>query len=448
MVGETRALANFCAKLSYEDLPPTVVEKVKECLLDWLGSALAGSSLKPAAILVSLVEEFGGTPESTLINHKGKTSCINAALVNGVMSHIIELDDVHRDSILHPAAPVIPAALALSEKLGANGRTFIDAIVAGYETAIRIGEAVGTSHYKFWHNTGTCGTFGAAVAAGKVLGLDEESMAYTLGNAGTQASGLWEFLAEGAMSKHLHPGKAASNGVLSALLAQKGFTGSTTILEGERGFCPATSRDYKLEKITEGLGKKYKILETSFKIHASCRHTHPAVDAAIQIHNRVNPKYIETVSIETYSDALDIAGIEEPRTTYEAKFCLNYCVSVALFYGRLGLDEFNEGLLMDPRVRSLMRSTNIIIDPVLDGVYPARWPSRVEVVTKKGQRYRASVDYPLGDPENPLPVEKLRDKFRILASKALPKNQIEAIIETVFKLENLTTVRQLTEKFH
>jgi len=121
---------------------------------------------------------------------------------------------------------------------------------------------------------------------------------------------------------------------------------------------------------------------------------------------------------------------------------------VALFYGRLGLDEFNEGLLMDPRVRSLMRSTNIIIDPVLDGVYPARWPSRVEVVTKKGQRYRASVDYPLGDPENPLPVEKLRDKFRILASKALPKNQIEAIIETVFKLENLTTVRQLTEKFH
>ena len=449
MVGETRALASFCAGLGFEELPSEVVDKVKYCLLDWLGSALAGSRLEPAAIVVGLVDALGGAPESTIVNHAGRTNCVNAALANGVMSHILELDDVHKASILHPAAPIIPAALALAEREKADGRALITAIVAGYEAGIRLGEAVGPSHYRFWHSTGTCGTFGAAAASGVVLGLDGEEMANALGNAGTQASGLWQFLAEGAMSKHLHPGRAASTGVLSALLAEGGFTGSTTILEGERGFCNATSSDHRLDGITEGLGQGFKILETSFKVHASCGHTHSAVDAAIQIRGGgLETEEIATVRIETYPDALEIAGLEEPRSPYEAKFSLKYCVSTALLRGRLGVEEFTASSLADAEVRGLMERCEITVDPGLGGEYPAKWPSRVEVATKEGEIYEASVDYPMGDPENPLPAEGLTGKFRMLASRALPEDEAEAVIEAVFKLEDVPDVRQLTELLH
>jgi 2-methylcitrate dehydratase PrpD len=363
------------------------------------------------------------------------------------MSHIVELDDVHRNSILHPAATTIPAALSLAECNEIDGRMLTSAIVAGYEAGIRVGEAVGRSHYEFWHNTGTCGTFGAAAASGKIFGLDMDEMANTLGNAGTQAAGLWQFQAEGAMSKHLHPGRAASNGVLSALLARSGFTGSTTIIEGERGFCKATSSDFNLEKITENLGERYKILETSFKNHASCRHTHPAVDAALQIRERemIDHNDISKVRIETYPDALKIAGIQEPRTPYEAKFSLKYCTSTALYTGRLGPEEFTESFLTNHKIRRLMDRTEIIIDEILGREYPAKWPSRVEVTTKGGGRYSAQVDHPLGDPENPLPMEKLVEKFKMLASKELSEKKVETVIETVFKLEKVSNMGELTE---
>ena len=447
MTGETRALANFCSNLNFDKLPQEAVDKAKECLLDWLGSALGGSNLLPAVIVSGLIKELGGSTESTIINHVGKTSCINAALANGVMSHILELDDVHRNSIIHPAAPVIPAALALAERNRANGKVLTTAIVVGYEAAIRIGEAVGPSHYKFWHNTGTCGTFGAATASGKVLGLNEEWMANALGTAGTQASGLWQFMAEGAMSKHLHPGRAAMNGVLSALLAERRFTGSTTILEGERGFCLATSSNPKFHKITEDLGKKLKILETSFKVHASCRHTHSPVDAIMRIQedDKIAIEDIASVRVETYPDAVKIAGNNDPRTPYEAKFSLKYCVSTALSKGRLSLDEFSESLIADREIRGLMERCEIVVNPKLSDVYPARWPSIVEIVTKNGKRYKASVDYPRGDPENAISVEELTNKFRTLAIRALSEDSIEKIINAISRLEEMSDVRQLTK---
>jgi 2-methylcitrate dehydratase PrpD len=363
------------------------------------------------------------------------------------MSHILELDDVHRNSILHPAAPVIPAALALAEREEADGKTLLTAIVTGYEAAIRVGEAVGPSHYKFWHNTGTCGAFGAAAASGRILRLDSEEMASALGSAGTQASGLWQFMTEGAMSKHLHPGKAASNGVLSALLANGMFTGSTSILEGEKGFFSATSNDYNLGRIAEGLGVSFKVLETSFKVHASCRHTHPAVDAALQIMERkdILPEEITKVVVKVYPDAVKIAGIENPRTPYEAKFSLKYCISAGLSKGRLGVDEFSEELLNDTGIRSLMRRCNIIIDPELGGMYPALWPSKVEIITTQGERYIISVDYPLGDPENPLPLNDLVAKFRALTDKVLSENKAESLIDTALRLEKLTDIGRFTE---
>src|SRR5699024_5076985 len=231
--------------------------------------------------------EMGGEPQATLVTG-GKTSVAQAALVNGAASHIVELDDIHKGSIIHAATVVIPAAIAVAEWKKLTGKDLITAVVIGYEVCYRIGEAVTPSHYYYWHNTATCGTFGAAAAVSKLLELNEEQIIHTLGSAGTQAAGLWEFIEDGTMSKQLHPGKAAMNGVISGLLAQKGFTGASKILEGDRGFFQAMSEDSDESKVTDNLGKQFKIMENGFKIHASCRHTHHAMDLMIDLKKERN----------------------------------------------------------------------------------------------------------------------------------------------------------------
>src|SRR5579885_478823 len=237
----TTMLAGHLSALRPADLPAAVMEDTQRTVLDWLGSALAGSLEPPARMAQRVASTFGASNEATVFGC-GRGSAIAAAFANGVASHILELDDVHKGSTLHGAAPIIPAALAVAEREHRDGRAFLLAIVLGYEAALRIGEAVNPSHYRFWHPTGTAGTFGAAAAAGSLLGLNADQMQNALGSAGTQAAGLWEFNAEGAMSKHLHPGKAALNGLIAADLARAGFTGASRVLEGERGFFRAMSQ--------------------------------------------------------------------------------------------------------------------------------------------------------------------------------------------------------------
>lgn len=447
MAGESLILAEFLAELSLRDLRGEEVEKVKLCLLDLLGSALAGARERPAEIVVGLVRRMGGSPEATVILHGDRVPSPNAALANGVLSHIVEMDDVHRGAILHPGAVVIPSALAVAELLGAGGKELIEALAAGYEAAIRVGEAAGPSHYRYWHSTGTCGTFGAAAAAGRLLGLDAEGMLNALGNAGTQASGLWEFLADGAMSKHLHTGKAAYNGVLSALLASEGFTGARAILEGERGFLRAASERPEPDRLTVGLGGGLKIMEVSLKPHASCRHTHPAIDAALAIAREYSPRLgdVEAVRVKTYSAALEIAGVERPRTPYEAKFSIPYCVASALLHGRVGLGEFTWEVFGDRRLRGLMERVAVEVDLEIDAQYPSKWPAEVKVETRSGDHYRVMVDFPLGDPENPLGWGEVGGKFRELASEALDQEHIGEIVKAVGGLEHLSDVGELME---
>src|SRR5579871_2450180 len=236
----TRQLAEALSAARYEDLSPATLEDTRRSILDWLGSALAGAVEPPARMAQRVVALLGSSSEATVLA-AGRSSAAGAALANGVASHILELDDIHKGSTIHAAAPVISAALAVAEREHADGKAFLLAVAVGYEAALRIGEAVNPSHYRFWHPTGTVATFGAAAAAGSLLKLDAAQMLDALGSAGTQAAGLWEFNADGAMSKHLHPGKAAFNGILSADLAREGFTGAKRILEGERGFFRAMS---------------------------------------------------------------------------------------------------------------------------------------------------------------------------------------------------------------
>lgn len=414
----TVKLVEFICQASFENLSPTAVEMTRLAFMDWAGSAAAGSKQSPAQMILGVVDELGGNPEATLLAG-GRSSCLNAALLNGAIAHIVELDDVHRASIIHPAAPIIPAALAAAEKEHAGGRELITAIAVGYEIAIRIAEAVTPSHYHYWHTTGTCGTFGAAAAAAKIFRFGADSVTWALGNAGTQAAGLWEFLADGAMSKHLHPGKAAMNGLLAAMLARRGFTGATRILEGERGFCRATAPEFDLDRITSGLGgSHFKVEEISFKIHSSCRHTHPAVDATLELVRRhsIDPNDVQTVRVRTYKTALDITNNFIPESPYAAKFSLPFCVALAIKEGRCGQGEFTASNLTDPVIRSLMEKTELEVDPELNSRYPELWPAAVEIKTRQGEVFTASTDSPRGDPENPLTAAELEEKFLSMAS--------------------------------
>lgn len=442
----SRKLAEFIDGVHYADLPPETIRLTKMALLDWFGSVLRGGKEQPALMALRVLGAQGGSPQATLLPAKDQTSALNAALGNGIASHIMELDDVHRGSIVHAGAVVMPAALAAAEMFHTDGRKLIEAIVAGYEIAIRVGEAVSPSHYYYFHNTGTCGTFGACAAAGKLLSLDPDQMVWALGNAGTQAAGLWEFLRNGAMTKHLHPGKAAQNGLLAALLAQEGFTGATEILEGQKGFCRAMAPEFNLAALTDSLGNPpYRIEGNSFKIHSSCRHTHPSIDIVLDLsaRHRIDPAQITGIEVRTYQGALEITGNPDPQTIYAAKFSLPFCVALALTKGSCGLEDFSEENLRNPEIRALMTRVRLSVDEHLDALYPAKWPTTVAVTLTSGEVCQGQTDFPLGDPENPADDAMLMAKFRRLASYALAESKVEALLTGVLGLEKLEDVAQL-----
>ncbi len=440
----TKTLSSYIANLQYEQLPPAVVDMAKVAVMDWLGSVLAGSRQKPAQIAAGMVKKEGGNPQATLIGFDAKFSVSQAALVNGVSSHILEMDDLHRDSILHPAAPIISAAAAMAENERSTGKDFITAVVAGYETGIRIAEAITPSHYYYWHTTGTCGTFGAAAAAAKIYSLNEEATQNALGSAGTQAAGLWEFLQDGAMSKHLHPGKAAMNGVQSVLLAWEGFTGAQKILEGKKGFFKATASEIDESKAIKDLGEDYRILGNSYKIYPSCRHTHGIVDLGIEmVKEGVKAFDIAKIKVKTYSIARDIVGNPDPKTSFEAKFSLPYCLARALVDGDLVLESFDPAVINDPKVWELISICSLDDDYHMDNLYPAKWPSYLEITLKNGQVLRKETSYPKGDPEKPATRDELELKFKKLASMAMDEIRAESIINNLGDLESMDSINKI-----
>lgn len=418
----TRHLAQFLAAATYADLPAAAREEMHRATLDWLGSALAGALEPPARIAQRIARGLGEASEATLFP-SGRASAAAAALANGVASHILELDDVHKGSTLHAAAPVISAALAVAEREHSTGHAFTLAVALGYEAALRVGEAVNPSHYRFWHPTGTAATFGAAAAAGSLMQLTLAQTVDALGTAGTQAAGLWEFNADGAMSKHLHPGKAAFNGILAADLARAGFTGASRILEGERGFFRATSTSHDPSRITDGLGEHWKVTENCYKLHACCGHTHSAIDVALEIrarrawpHTDAVLDTIESIEIQTYGPGFEIVKDLNPTTPYRAKFSIAYCVAAALLEGRVGLDQFSAGRfdregVTVPSIATLLQRTRVTVHDDLTASYPAEWPTRLIVSLHGGREERGASSFPRGNPENPVSTPALEDKF-------------------------------------
>lgn len=446
----TQVLAEFAAATTFDDLPAHVIEETKLAILDWFGSMLAGALEPPARMARAVVHLLGAADDAALFP-AGRSSAAGAAFGNGVASHILEFDDVHKSSTLHGAAPILPAAFAVAERERADGRALLRAAALGYEAGLRVGEAVNPSHYAFWHPTGTAATFGAAVAAGTLLNLDAARMRDTLGSAGTQAAGLWEFNADGAMSKHLHPGKAAMNGILAADLAARGFTAATRILEGERGFFRAMSDGADASRITAGLGSQWKVSENCYKLHSCCGHTHTAIDTAQDLRARQGWQgddavdAIREIEIALYGPGYDVVRRLTPRTPYQAKFSVAYCVAAALVEGKVGLEQFDadrfgpEGV-RHPAITSLLARTAAHADPALTARYPERWPARVTLRLADGTTVAGAADYPRGNPENPVPRATLEAKFRDLVAPRYDAALADLVIRSVREIERCPDV--------
>lgn len=445
----TRALAEFVSDLRFDDVPSRVVEGAKDLMVDWLGSALAGKGARPVVALERFAAEMGPRDgPSEVIPSGGRTSPWFAALVNGASSHVAEQDDVHNGSVFHPGTVVFPPVLAVAQAEGASGRDLVVAAIAGYEVGVRVGEFLGRSHYKIFHTTGTAGTIAAAAATAKLLGLDAEGVQHALGSAGTQAAGLWEFLRDAADSKQLHTAKAAADGLLAAYLARSGVTGARRILEGEQGLAAGMSRDADPAKLTDGLGTRWATIETSYKWHASCRHTHPAADALLALvqRERLAPDRIARVTARVHQGAIDVLGqVTNPTNVHQAKFSMGTVLGLIALHGGAGLDDFERHALADPRVVAFRERVHMVLDPEVDAAYPKRWIGKVDLETTDGRILTSRVDVPKGDPGNPLSRAELEAKALRLARYrgAATEEQARRAIKTVLSLDTVDRVPAL-----
>jgi 2-methylcitrate dehydratase PrpD len=445
----SRVLAEFLSGVRYEDIPQPVVARTEDLFLDWLASCLAGKGARPTLVLERFAAAMGpaGGP-AEILTSRGRSSALFAALVNGAASHFVEQDDLHNSSVLHPGTVVFPAVLAAAQELNASGRELIVAAVAGYECGIRVGEFLGRSHYKVFHTTGTAGKLAAAAGVGRLLALDAAGMSHCLGSAGTMAAGLWEFLRDAADSKQLHTAKAAADGLMAAYLARDGFTGAARIFEGAQGMAAGMSSDADPARLVDGLGSRWASAETSFKFHASCRHTHPAADAllaAMQAHG-LQADDVARVTALVHQGALDVLGpVTDPRSIHQSKFSMGFVLANIALNGRAGLGEFTDAALSDERLRRFHDKVAMRLDAEVDAAYPKRWIGKVEIETRDGRRLLHRVDTPKGDPDNTLSRRELEDKAMRLARYAGGASEAEmrAVIERVWRLHDAPGVRDL-----
>jgi len=355
------------------------------------------------------------------------------ALAIGALTHILETDDLHKASVTHPGCVVVPAVLAVAAREGSDAKTFLTAVLHGYEACCRVGNAVGPAHYRIWHNTATCGPYGSAMAVASLLNLDNRQCVHALGNAGTQSSGLWQFLETGAMSKHLHAGRAAEAGVLAAELAAVGFTGPPAILEGDKGFFAAACPDADPDAVLRNPDAPWQLCQTSIKPWPSCRHTHPVIDAALEIHGQLQGQEIDHINIETYQAALDVCDRQQPDSEYAAKFSLQHCVCVALLDGRVEFDSFGQD--QRNRLADFAKKVSLQVSEEVESDYPAHWGGKVTVTILGGSEFKASRRDCKGDPELPLDKKAMITKAGGLFRWAgFDEEQFDLHIESILAL--------------
>jgi len=437
----TERLSNFVVQTHIGDFPEEVIETSKKCFLDWMGVAFGGMGDGSVKILIDLIKEIGGQKQASVFGYGIKTNILNAAFVNGMMSHVLDYDDAHRDSRSHPSVPMIPALLSVSEHKKLNGAELITAFVSGFEVSTRIGMALGKAYYESgWHATSVLGRFGAAAGVGKLLRLDGNQLVNAFGLAATQAGGLRRVF--GTMGKPFHAGKAAMDGMLSAMLAQRGFTASDDILDGKSNFFEMFSPKYDARLLYQGLGKDFQVLKDSFKPHAACLLTHPAIDGLIRIRetNPIHPDSIEQIDLEVSPLCLAVTDKVDPKNGLEGKFSLYFCVALAMIHGEAKNSHFTDETVLNPQIRGLMRKIKAHSNKSLEET-----EANVTVKLKNGNQYSHHVIVPKGDPRNPLSFDEIVRKFMDLAQNILSEKKINQIISMIQRLETLEDISKLSK---
>jgi len=444
----TATLAAFAANLKTVDIPQQVLRKAEDLWVDWFGSVIAGHGARPVETLTQFALSMGpASGPSEVFTHRCSTSPYWAAMANAAASHVAEQDDVHNGSVFHPATVVFPPALAVAQAIGANGAQLITAAVVGYEVGIRVGEFLGRSHYRVFHTTGTAGTLAAAAAVGHLLGLNALQMQHAFGSAGTQSAGLWEFLRTAADSKQLHTAHAAGAGLMAAYLAKDNFTGAAQILEGPQGMAAGMSSDADVRKLTEDLGMRWATAETSFKYHASCRHTHPAADALLQVMQEHQLKIADLSRVITHvhQGAIDVLGpVTHPSTVHQSKFSMGTVLALVARFEHAGLSEFDQ-YFKDDITQALRDKVEMVLDDEVDTAYPQRWIGKVTVHTHDGRVLHGRVDEPKGDPGNTLSRDEITAKALRLAahSGGATPDEMTSVVAQLWQVMQWPRVSQI-----
>ena len=429
----TRTLARYIVSAKPSDLPASVRKEAARTLLNWVGCTLGGSRHETVDIAISAMALFSGPAQASILGRKERLDILNAALINGISSHVLDYDDTHSRNIIHPAGPVISAILALSEHHPVSGNEFVNALVLGVDAECRIGNSVYPKHYDVgWHITGTAGVFGAAAASGKLLGLSEQQMLWALGLAATQPVGLQEMF--GSMTKSFHPGRAAQNGLTAALLASKNFTSSEQSLEAKYGWANVVSAAHNYDDITKRLGESFEISKNTYKPFACGVVMHPTIDGCIQLRNenKLSADEIDRVELRVHPLVMQLTSKKSPQTGLEGKFSIYHAASVALVEGAGGIEQFSDRAVRDRTIASLRDRVSTVVDSSLheDQV-------RIALVTKNGRRLEKFVEHAVGSLDHPMSDKDLEAKFTGLANGVLPPDRQRKLMDLCWSVEGL-----------
>ena len=448
----SQAIGRFVCGLGLAAIPQVVIDKAKLVLLDTLGVALASSTMDFGAMVTRVAQALGGSPDSRLVGSTGKVAAANAVLANGTLAHGLDYDDTLEEAIVHTGCCAGMTALAVGEEVGADGRSVLEAAIAGTEVMCKIGlVAPGKFHARGFHPTALCSTFGAAAAAGKLYCLEPAQWSDAFGLCGSQSSGIIEYLADGTWTKRLHPGWSAHGGVIATLLARQGFRGPEKVFEGTHGFFHSFggSTEYRFEKLLE-LGKIWETPRLTFKSYPCGSISHPYMDCALKLRQEYAPapERIVEVICRTAQGPVHrlwepLADKQRPASSYGAKFSLPYCIAVMLIRGRAGLEEFTDEAIRDPSVLALAKKVRYELDPSID--YPRHFSGHVQIRLADGSVIEENQPHPRGGLEDPLPPEEIEAKFRANARLRLPPARVDEIIAAVGCLEELPNITSLTD---
>ncbi|MFC2065843.1 MmgE/PrpD family protein [Chloroflexota bacterium] len=446
-MNETRELARLATELKYEDMPPDVIKKAEELILDQFGVQVSASTRPWCQAAYKQVRDLNSSGSSTILNYGDKVGAELAAFVNGTFGHGFEIDDTYPQANLHPGCVIVAAALALGERELIDGKTFLLAVVTGYEVMGKIAKSLAPSIINRGHHpTATLGPMGAAATAGKILGFNEEQMLNAISIAACLGSGLMEFTFTGGSVKRIYGGIGAQGGIKAALLAQRGLTGSLAALEGEAGLCKAFSDECRLEEITSDFGKKWVVPDIIYKRYHTDYMIQAPIDALLKLRNehKIKPDDVEEIVVMTNKTAFRVIGaITKPKDITGAQFSASFCMGMALVRGSCSFKDFVDESLSDPAILDVARKVTLELDEEIQAAYPAKRGGGVRLKLKDGTCLEEKVLNLKGTPYNPMTREEVEDKFRGLATIVLSKEKVEEVVKAVRRLDELKDVSVL-----